>query len=383
MKKAAIYIMRFCLSAIYAILKLLPTQNNKLLFLSRQSDSLTTDFRLVQEELRRRAPSIKIVSICHRLEGAGSGGIRGMLSFAASTLRSMYHMATSSVCVLDAYWPAVSLLKHKKELTVIQMWHALGKIKQSGYQTLGKESGRDAQTARLMRMHKGYDYIIAGGKAWNPFYCQSFGTTEDKLVNCGLPRIDYLLETAEANRRAVLERYPQFAEKKLLLYAPTFRRGIELRWQGLSEIADDDSELALVIKGHPNQRISLDDLNEDERRGIYTCPEFSSAELLAACDCLITDYSAIAIEAAVLNKPTYYFVYDYDEYRQKNGMNIDLFTQMPGCVFRTARELTEKLRSGEYEQEALDSYRRRYLPERLGTSTEQIASLILANTKQA
>lgn len=383
MKKAAIYIMRFCLSVIYAILKLLPTQSKKLLFLSRQSDSLTTDFRLVQEELKRRVPSIKIVSICHRLEGAGSGGIRGMLSFAASTLRSMYHMATASVCVLDAYWPAVSLLKHKKELTVIQMWHALGKIKQSGYQTLGKEAGRDAKTARLMRMHKGYDYIIAGGKAWNPFYCSSFGTTEDKLVNCGLPRIDYLLDTAEANRRAVLEKYPQFAEKKLLLYAPTFRRGIEPGWQGLAEIAGDDSEFALVIKGHPNQKISLDDLTEDERRGIYTCPEFSSAELLAACDCLITDYSAIAIEAAVLNKPTYYFVYDYDEYRQKNGMNIDLFTQMPGCVFRTARELTEKLRSGEYEQEALDSYRRRYLPEKLGTSTEQIASLILANTKQA
>ena len=49
-----------------------------------------------------------------------------------------------------------------------------------------------------------YDYIIAGGKAWNPYYCQSFHTTEDKLVNCGLPRIDHLLQTAEANRKAVI-----------------------------------------------------------------------------------------------------------------------------------------------------------------------------------
>lgn len=381
MKTAAIYIMRFCLSAIYAVLKLLPMQHDKVLFLSRQANSLTTDFRMVQDELKHRNPDIKITTICHRLEDAGSGGIKGLIAFAISTIRSMYHMATSSVCVLDAYWPAVSILKHRKSLTVIQMWHALGKIKQSGYQTLGKESGRGEQTARLMKMHEGYDYIIAGGKAWNQFYCQSFGTTEDKLVNCGLPRIDYLLETAEDNRKTVLEKYPQFAEKTVVLYAPTFRRNIELRWQGLAQIAYNDSDFALVIKGHPNQKISIDDLAEDERKGVYTCPEFSSAELLAACDCLVTDYSAIAIEGAVLNKPTYYFVYDYEEYRKKNGMNIDLFQTMPGCVFRDANELIEKLRCGKYNLEALDEYRRKYLPEKLGTSTDRIAALILNNLK--
>lgn len=381
MKKAAIYFMRFCLSVIYAVLKLLPTQRNKILFLSRQSSTLTTDFRLTQEELKRQNPDVKIITICHRLEGAESGGIKGLIAFAVSTLRSMYHMATSQLCVLDAYWPAVSILKHKKSLTVIQMWHALGKIKQSGYQTLGKESGRGEQLARLMKMHEGYDYIIAGGKAWNPFYCRSFNTTEDKLVNCGLPRIDYLLETAEANRKAVLEKYPQFAAKTVVLYAPTFRRNIELRWQGLAKIAGDESDFVLVIKGHPNQRISLDDLPEDERKGVYTCPEFSSAEILAACDYLVTDYSAIAIEAAVLNKPTYYFVYDYEEYREKNGMNIDLFEEMPNCVFKDAKDLITALQTGEYPQTALDEYRKRFLPENLGTSTEQIAELILKNMK--
>ena len=370
MKKAAIYIMRFGLSLIYAILKLFPTKADKVLFLSRQSNTLTQDFKMTQEELRAEQPDIEIVTICHRLEGAGSGAA----AFAKSTLRSMYHLATSSVCVLDAYWPAVSILKHKKSLTVIQMWHALGKIKQSGYQTLGKASGRGEKIAKLMKMHEGYDYIIAGGAAWNPFYCKSFNTTEDKLVNCGLPRIDYLLASQEANRCAVLEKYPQFAEKKVVLYAPTFRKNIELRWQPLTEIAGENSEFVLVIKGHPNQRIELDEL--PDKVGIYTCPEFSSAEILAACDYLITDYSAIAVEGAVLDKPTYYFVYDYEEYREKNGMNIDLFETMPGCVFRDAQDLIQNLRAGAYNREALENYRRRYLPENLGSSTKQICKLI-------
>ncbi len=373
MKKIAIYIMRFGLNLIYAVLKLFPAKKNKVLFLSRQSNTLTLDFRLTQEELKREDPAIEIVTICHRLEGEDSGAI----AFAKSTLRSMYHLATSSVCVLDAYWPAVSLLHHKRSLTVIQMWHALGKIKQSGYQTLGRESGRSKEIARLMKMHEGYDYIIAGGSAWNPFYCKSFNTTEDKLVNCGLPRIDYLLKTEKQNRDAVFAAYPEFKDKKVALYAPTFRKNIELRWQGLAEIAGKDSDFVLVIKGHPNQRIELGEL--PDRQGIYTCPEFTSGEMLAACDFLITDYSAIAIEGAVLNKPTYYFVYDYEEYRQKNGMNIDLFEEMPGCVFRDADELIKSLREGKYNMQAIENYRKRYLPENLGTSTKEICALILQN----
>ena len=56
------------------------------------------------------------------------------------------------------------------------MWHALGKIKQSGYQTLGKESGRGEEMARLMKMHEGYDYIIATDS--EDFY-ETFGDTTD------------------------------------------------------------------------------------------------------------------------------------------------------------------------------------------------------------
>ena len=121
--------MRIGLNFIYAVLKLFPTQKNKVLFLSRQSNTLTLDFKMTQEELRRERPDIKIVTICHRLEGEGSGAA----AFAKSTLKSMYHLATSSVCVLDAYWPAVSILHHKKSLTVIQMCNMLARFGHHSY----------------------------------------------------------------------------------------------------------------------------------------------------------------------------------------------------------------------------------------------------------
>ena len=60
-------------------------------------------------------------------------------------------------------------------------------------------------------------------------------------------------------------------------------------------------------------------------------------------------------------------------------MNIDLFEEMPGCVFRNAEALIENLREGEYNRQALESYRKRYLPENLGNSTKEICALILRN----
>jgi len=149
------------LQIIYSVLKLFPTKNKKILFLSRQSNELSLDFSMLKEELEVQCSDLQIVAICNRMDDKKEGKVR----FGWNMLRSMYHLATSRVCVLDAYWPAVSLLKHKKTLTVIQMWHALGKIKQSGYQTLGKESGRGKKMAELLCMHRNYDYIIAGGEA--------------------------------------------------------------------------------------------------------------------------------------------------------------------------------------------------------------------------
>ena len=63
-------------------------------------------------------------------------------------------------------------------------------------------------------------------------------------------------------------------------------------------------------------------------------------------------------------------------------MNIDLFEEMPGCVFRTAGDLAKAIMSGKYNYEALENYRKKYLPENLGTSTEQITELIIDNMRK-
>lgn len=366
MKILLIKLFKLAMTVLYTPLKCLPVNHNKVVFMSRQSSEVNLDFRLIQHSLKKKNPKVKIVNLCKRCDN----GIRDYMIFGIYLLRSLYHLATSPVCVLDTYWPAVSMLQHKKELTVIQIWHAMGKIKQSGYQALGKTGGRDAKMAEAMAMHKNYDIIIAGGEAWNPFYCQSFGVEEEVLRNCGLPRMDYLLQMEEKNRKRILEVYPEFEDKTVLLYAPTFRRGWEAHWESLAEQIDFEKYI-LILKSHPNQKL------DKVAKEVYTCDEFKAVDLLSVCDYLITDYSAIAVEGAVLNRQTYYYVYDYEEYDEKNGLNINLFDTMPGCVFREASDLLAALDENQYPQELLDEYREKYLPKKLGVSTKTISNMIL------
>ena len=299
------------LAAIYALLKLLPTRSGKVLFLSRQSNTPSLDFQLLEAELVRLDPGVRVVKIFNRIEP----GAASKLSFARDTLRSMFHLATSCVCVLDTYWPAVSMLDHKPELTVIQIWHSLGKIKKSGLAAVGKPGGRTAEIAAVMRMHANYDYVVAGAEAWDRYYCESFGCSEDQLVHTSLPRHDVLSSKDPQMAQEVYERYPELTEGKLVLYAPTFRRTSQPEHSALIKALLSEG-YKLVIKSHPNQALDSGEA--------LTCPGVSAMQLLLVADYLITDYSAIALEAAAAGVKTFYYLFDSERYREHTGVNIEL-----------------------------------------------------------
>ena len=362
----AVGCLKFALGVLYGIMKWFPA-GNKAVFLSRQSSSPSLDFLLLRDELLARDPGLKIVMITKQLEK----NIPSALRFGWYSLVSMYHLATSKVCVLDTYWPVVSLLKHKPSLTVIQMWHAIGKLKQSGYQTLDKGYGRGKMMAELMNMHKGYDVVIAGGKSMNDYYCQSFGVEESQLYNIGLPRIDYLLDNQVRNRELLLARYPALRDKTVVLYAPTFRRNTRADYSDL--IARFQKEdFGLIIKPHPYQV-----MENPESLIPYLCDQLTTMQALNACDIVITDYSAISLEAAVLCKPIYFYLYDYQNYLRHNGVNINPYHEMPGNVYENPDQLLEAIKNATYDMEALQAFRNRYLPEELGQSTGRLAKLIL------
>ena len=66
------YPLRWGMQVTYDILKVFPVRN-RICFFSRQSDKVTRDFSLLQEELSRVSPGTEQKTICHRFRDIHDG----------------------------------------------------------------------------------------------------------------------------------------------------------------------------------------------------------------------------------------------------------------------------------------------------------------------
>lgn len=358
MYKLFIYFLNF----IYLFFKILPTNKKKIFFLSRQSNNISLDYKMLIDEIKEKYPEYKIV-VYTKMMGKS---LKSKFLYFKDFFIQMFHLATSKTCVIDGYNVSVSVLKHKKNLKIIQIWHALGAIKKFGYQTLDKKSGTNSKVAKVMKMHYNYDYIVTGSTAMIPYFSEAFNQSVDKFINCGLPRIDYLIKEQDNNKNKIYQKYPKLKNKKIILYVPTFRKGEKYHIEKLYNLVDQE-KYELIIKGHPIKKL--------ENKGVEK--DFNSLELLSIADYIITDYSAISIEASIYEKPLYFYVYDLDEYKESTGLNIDLEKEMKGCVFKKPEDIINSIEKNDYNYKKLKKYRKKYIDNLSGNSTEKLVKYIV------
>jgi CDP-glycerol glycerophosphotransferase len=90
----------------------------------------------------------------------------------------------------------------------------------------------------------------------------------------------------------------------------------------------------------------------DHARVVDASAHPSIEELSIASDLLVTDYSSLMFDYAVLNRPIVIYAPDWDEYRTQRGTNFDLMAEPPGAVATNQDELADLLRSGRYDDDA-------------------------------
>jgi CDP-glycerol glycerophosphotransferase len=86
--------------------------------------------------------------------------------------------------------------------------------------------------------------------------------------------------------------------------------------------------------------------------------------LLALADGLITDYSSVMFDYALLDRPMFFFVHDYDAYvHEGRGTYFDLLERAPGPVVRTEDELHVVLGSLEEQSVKYGPRREQFMAE--------------------
>lgn len=254
------------------------------------------------------------------------------------------------------------------------MWHAMGSFKKFGYSILDQKEGSSSKIAHLMGMHKNYDYVFTSGEACKKNFAEAFNVSLDKMVVMPLPSVDLITKPKyiKASRRRVLSKYPDINKKKVILYAPTFRKNKDMK-KDIKKLIDevDFSKYNLVVKLHPLSKAII----KDER--IIFDNSFSTLDMAIVSDYVITDYSAVVFEIAILNKPLFFYAYDKETYLDDRNFYMDFDNDMPGFISKNPKEIIKAIEEDNYDLKKVKKFATDNVAKVYGGYTSNVANFIL------
>lgn len=282
---------------------------------------------------------------------------------------------SSKVVVTDDYLYLFRDFEKKPGQYYVQLWHATGAGKK-----FGKDGGLIFPGIDSL-YHKDYDLVTVSGEASRVAFASAFNIPVEKLQSIGVARTDMYFdeEGLEEIRKRIYEKYPQLQGKQVILYSPTFRdRGSGTKstfrppidFKKLSE--DLKENQVLVLTPHP---VMTEPIVRGDYDNVLEVRDIPTGDMMIASDMLITDYSSVMFEYALLRKPMAFFCYDYDDYDRDFYMDFD--NELPGELLKTQEELTEYLRRDDHP--LLDDYENfyeKYMGACDGHSTERICEAI-------
>jgi CDP-ribitol ribitolphosphotransferase len=283
-------------------------------------------------------------------EGERSGGVP-ILSLFIAVLRIVkrsYRVATSRVVIVDDYFFPIYPVKKRSGVTIIQVWHACGAFKRFGRATLESEWGADEIFLKWVPIHANYDLTLVSSAAIAQIYADAFGQPVEQITAAfGIPRTDALAPSPrrDAAEREVRARLGLRDNRMTILYAPTFR-GADLMGAGAPELLDIAAlfralgdQYRLILRLHPFVKSAMRIPEEARDFVVDASREPDVNDVMLAADILVTDYSSIIFEYALLNRPMAFLAPDLAAYERERGFFFDYRSGVPGPVVQTTEQL--------------------------------------------
>jgi CDP-glycerol glycerophosphotransferase len=294
--------------------------------------------------------------------------------------RYLWAMGRASVWVSNQNMPA---WMRRPDLTFyLQTWHGtpLKRMLHDLETVVGRDPG---YVSRVDRMIGEWSLLLAQSP-WAAERLRSAFHYDGDVLEVGYPRNDALADGTTADRAERLrKRLGLAASKKVLLYAPTFRDDQRVGRRFTFEIPMDLGALAAAIGDEYEVVVRLHPIIRGKVRlpwGVHEAgPGFEMEDLLAAADVLVTDYSSVMFDYAVLERPMIFFVPDLEKYRDTlRGFYLDFEAIAPGPLARTTAELVAALGEDSTEHiEAVRRFRERFCPDDDGRAGARVLDELL------
>ena len=287
------------------------------------------------------APDVRGVWVVR--DAAGAAALPpGVPYVVANTPAYLKAMATAKYLVNNVNFPGT--MSKRPGSVHVQTQHGTP-VKLMGLDMQGHPGGADEMDfERLLEHVARWDYLVSP----NPHTTAAFATAypgDHAVLETGYPRNDRLANGTPEEARAVRESLGIPEGRTTVLYAPTRREQhagfvAALDLEALATALGPD--VTLLVRTHYYYTANRPaGLGEGQVLDVSEHP--SVEDLCLAADVLVTDYSSLMFDYAVLDRPIVLFTPDWEEYQRFRGVYFDLMEQPPGLVAETEDRLTELL----------------------------------------
>ena len=255
------------------------------------------------------------------------------------------------VVILES-WSPKGLYRRSGQLW-IQLWHGTP-IKQMLFDS--------AETEILLRNRKHKQVKYADTRLWTHFvsdgaeaaalFESSMYVFADRSLPIGYPRVEYLRKVIDDHetRDRLRSEIGIPASKKAVLYAPTWRdynygrdeaesdHNYLIDIEALGALLGD--EYVIVYKGHGYLGAQI-----GETTSVIAAPDCETQELILACDVMLTDFSSILFDAAVIEMPVVLYVNDYEQFTAARGVYEHVWADLAPFVTHAVADTAELIKN--------------------------------------
>lgn len=358
----------------------MPIKKNKIIMWSNSFKSYGCNPKYIAEYLLENYPNefdiVWIMDLDLPVPAGMPDGVRVVKYFSTQYL---YELHTAKFVICNARTSDSYFWHKRKGQVYIQTWHSSLRLK-----TIERDAEKSLPEIYIKAAKSDsekIDYIISGCAFSSRIFKNSFWY-DGKLLECGTPRIDYLLKGAD--RKEILEKAKLSDEYKYILYAPTFRTddayNYNFDFEKLISVLEScfGGKWKVLYRLHPNLIFKIKEHKLPDAC-IDMCRYSDMQELIAVSDFMITDYSSCMFDMMYIKKPCLLYMPDIEEYTEKER---DLYFNIKELPFLKAYaeggmfETLEAFDKEKYEADT-EKFLRKIGSFETGTACETIAELIV------
>ena len=336
---------------LFIMIGLLPARKYSIVFESFLGKQFSDNPRAIYEYMKEHYPEYKLYwSVDPRF--IDNFKDKGVNIVPRLSIKWLLIMASAKYWVSNSRMPL--WIPKPKHTVYLQTWHGtpLKKLAADMDDVFMPGTNIENYKRNFLKESANWDYLISPNPYSTKIFRRAFAFKKE-MIESGYPRNDFLYNANnEKEILALKKKYQIPTDKKVILYAPTWRddqyfeKGkykfdLKLDLKQMQEQLGD--QYIVLLRLH---YLIANHIDVSEYKGFAF--DFSHhediRELYMVSDLLITDYSSVFFDYANLKRPMIFFVYDIEDYRDRlRGFYFDFEEKAPGPLVKTTEEVIEEI----------------------------------------